>query len=293
MRVSDSKILRADTAKDVLGGIQPVRSSAESNCTGVLIESYHLPKYGPTPEYCYANRHVISTQRSGTATAHSRSRKVWHAGSVAICAIGAPQARLSFSDFSAINMLLDPAFVRMAVGDAINFDRLEIQPSRVERDEQLERLLLAADYEVALGVPDNRLLLESIGTAMAAHLVTHHATKRLPPGKHDSAMPKYLLNRAIDYIHETLDKNPSLADISAVVAMSPYHFCRSFKKSTGLTPHQYVMRERVRRAQLFLAEHRLSRVEIATALGFSDQSHFTRTFRSMVGVTPSQYSAAH
>jgi AraC family transcriptional regulator len=293
MRVLDGEILRADTAADVLGGIQPIKSSAKSKCAGVLIESYRLPEYGPTPEYCYTNRHVISTQLGGTATAHSRSRKVWHAGSVAICPIGAPQARLRLSNFSATMMLLDPAFVRVAVGDAINPDRLEIQPSRVDRDEQLERLLLAADYEVGLGVHDNRLLLESIGIAMAAHLVTHHATRRLSPRRRDSAMPKYLLNRAIDYIHETLGKNPSVADISATVAMSPYHFCRSFKQSTGLSPHQYVMRERIRRAQLFLAEHRLSRVEIASALGFSDQSHFTRTFRTLVGVTPSQYSAAH
>jgi AraC family transcriptional regulator len=292
MRVSDSEILRADRPSDVLGGIQPVRSSAKSKCAGVLIESYHLTDLVPTPKYSYTS-HVISLQREGTAAAQNRSHKVWHAGTVAICPIGAPQPSISLSNYKATISLLNPAFVRTAVGDAINPDRLEIQPSRVDRDEQLERLLLAADYEVGLGVRDNRLLLESIGTAIAAHLVTHHATKRLSPAKRDSPMPKYLLNRAIDYIHETLDKNPSLADISAVVAMSPYHFCRSFKQSTGLTPHQYVMRERVRRAQLFLAEHRLSRVEIATALGFSDQSHFTRTFRTLVGVTPSQYSATH
>ena len=73
--------------------------------------------------------------------------------------------------------------------------------------------------------------------------------------------------------------------------MSKYHFCHLFKRSTGLSPHQYVKRVRVQRARQLLAEHRLSLVEIANELGFSDQSHFTRTFHTVVGVTPSQYIA--
>jgi hypothetical protein len=49
MQFSDGKILRADRPADVLGGIEPVKSSAELNCTGVLIESYDLAKFGPLP----------------------------------------------------------------------------------------------------------------------------------------------------------------------------------------------------------------------------------------------------
>jgi AraC family transcriptional regulator len=206
--------------------------------------------------------------------------------------VGATQPRFRFSNFKATAVLLDPAFVRAAMGDAINPDRLEITPLIMDRDEQSERLLLTAEYEIALDSPSS-LLLESIGTAVAANLMAHHATKRLSPGRRGYAMPKYLLDRVIEYIDESLGRNPSLAEISATVAMSPYHFSRSFKQSTGLSPHQYVTRERIRRAKQLLAEHRLSLAEIASALGFSDQSHFTRSFRALVGVTPSQYSAAH
>jgi AraC family transcriptional regulator len=104
-------------------------------------------------------------------------------------------------------------------------------------------------------------------------------------------MPKYLLRRALDFIQENLGKNISLGDLAADARMSKYHFCHLFKRSTGLSPHRYVKRERIRRARQLLAEHRLSLVEISNEFGFSDQSHFTHTFRAALGVTPSQYSA--
>jgi AraC family transcriptional regulator len=104
-------------------------------------------------------------------------------------------------------------------------------------------------------------------------------------------MPRHLLCRTIDFIREHLSEDVSLATLSADVGMSKFHFCHLFKASTGLSPHQFLNRERIQRARLLLAEHRLSLVEIANELGFSDQSHFTRTFHAVVGVTPAQYAA--
>jgi AraC family transcriptional regulator len=170
---------------------------------------------------------------------------------------------------------LDPASVRRALGHPINSDALEIIPKLSARDEQLDHLVRAAEIEMATGPTAGRLFLESLGTALAAHLLTHHATKHVRPRHYGSAMPVHLLRRVIDFIQENLEKNLSLAELSADIRMSKYHFCHLFKRSTGLSPHQYVKRERVRRAQRMLAEHRLSLVEIANELGFSDQSHFT------------------
>jgi len=292
MQSSDAEILRASTPSEVLDGLQPLMSSAKSNCDGLLIESYSVPKFGPTAKYCYRDRHVVSIQRDGVAKAHiDRSPRIWYAGAVAICPIEVPQPIFSFSNLRVTVAMLDPTFVRRVVGDAINAEGLEIVPWRSERDEQLEHLLVAAEFELGSDLPGASLVLESLGTALAVHLLTHHATKRLLASAYGGSMPKYLLLRALDFIQENLGRNLSLAEISAEVDMSPYHFCRAFKRSTGLPRHQYVKRERVRRAQQFLAEHRLSLVEIAHELGFSDQSHFTRTFHTVVGVTPSRYAA--
>ena len=64
--------------------------------------------------------------------------------------------------------------------------------------------------------------------------------------------------------------------------MSQYYFSKLFKMSTGTTPHQYVMRQRVERAQEHLRETRTMLAEIATLVGFETQSHFTSVFRRLV-----------
>jgi AraC family transcriptional regulator len=74
-----------------------------------------------------------------------------------------------------------------------------------------------------------------------------------------------------------------------VVRMSPYHFGRLFKQSTGLAPHQYHLRLRVVKAKQLLANERLSIAEISQRLGFASHSHFSTVFRKQVGATPTEY----
>jgi hypothetical protein len=75
--------------------------------------------------------------------------------------------------------MLEPAFVRRALGDAINVDAFEISPRLRIRDDQLDRLILTAEIEIASGRA-GRIFLESLGTALAAYLLTHHAKKGRP-----------------------------------------------------------------------------------------------------------------
>jgi AraC family transcriptional regulator len=291
---SEGRIIRVNGPTEVLGGIEPSLSSSESKFGGVLIERFSTAEFGQNSKYCFDDRHVISVQRGGIAKARvNGSSKTWGAGAIAICPIGEVQHEFTFSKVSVTCATLDPAFMRQAVADAIDADRLEIPTFRSERDEQLERLLLAAEFEIGSSDPGGRLLLESLGTAITANLLAHHSSKRVVPREYTGTMPKHLLARAVDFIQENLGRNISLAEISAEVDISPYHFCRSFKREMGVSPHRYLTRERVRRAQQFLTEHRLSLVEIANELGFSDQSHFTRIFHSAVGITPARYSAIH
>ena len=68
--------------------------------------------------------------------------------------------------------------------------------------------------------------------------------------------------------------------------MSPHYFSQLFKESTGITPHQYVIRCRIDRAKDLLKQGKLSIAEIAKEVGFVDQSHLHRHFKRLVGVTP-------
>ena len=102
-------------------------------------------------------------------------------------------------------------------------------------------------------------------------------------------LPPRALKRVREYIEDHLEETISIEALAGIVGLSMYHFARAFKQSEGLTPHDYLVQRRVRRAQELLASTDLPLSEIALASGFSDQSHCARRFREHVGITPSSY----
>ena len=106
-------------------------------------------------------------------------------------------------------------------------------------------------------------------------------------------LPLSRLRRVTEHISEHLDQDLTLAQLGAVVYMSPYHFARLFQRSTGVSPHQFVVRTRIDRAVTLLAARELSIARISRAVGFRTASHFSTVFRRVTGVTPRAYRARH
>ncbi|MGC2111848.1 MAG: RpiB/LacA/LacB family sugar-phosphate isomerase [Candidatus Korobacteraceae bacterium] len=106
-------------------------------------------------------------------------------------------------------------------------------------------------------------------------------------------LPPRRLQRVFSHIKENIAQDLGVAELAQVVGMSQYYFSKLFKMSTGTTPHQYVMRQRVERAQEYLRETRTPLAEVATQVGFETQSHFTSVFRRLVGATPKHYREMH
>ena len=108
-----------------------------------------------------------------------------------------------------------------------------------------------------------------------------------------STLPLCRLRRVTEYLQQNLDKDLTLAELAAVVYMSPYHFARLFKCSTGVPPHRFVVRQRIARARAFLATQELSIAQISRLVGFRTASHFTTVFRRVTGITPRSYRTGH
>jgi AraC family transcriptional regulator len=106
------------------------------------------------------------------------------------------------------------------------------------------------------------------------------------------ALPGCRLRRMTEYIHQNLDKDLTLAELADVVYMSPYHFARLFKGSTGVPPHHFVVQQRIAHARGVLATTGRSIAEISRLVGFRTPSHFTRVFRRVLGTTPGAYRTA-
>jgi transcriptional regulator of acetoin/glycerol metabolism/AraC-like DNA-binding protein len=97
------------------------------------------------------------------------------------------------------------------------------------------------------------------------------------------------LRRVREFVESHLEAHIDLAALAAEARLSIYHFARAFRRSMGVSPHRYVLEQRVRRAKQLLLETDLPLATIASTAGFSDQGHFSRQFRGLVGATPSSY----
>lgn len=97
------------------------------------------------------------------------------------------------------------------------------------------------------------------------------------------------LEQTIDYINDRLYKNLTLTAIAAELGLSPAYFCRLFKRSIDITPHQYILQQRVERSKQLLSQKDIRIVDIANQCGFANPSHFARCFRKMTGISPQQF----
>ena len=114
------------------------------------------------------------------------------------------------------------------------------------------------------------------------------------PGQREfrGGLPIRQLQKVATYITEHLAEEISVEALAQLVELSPFHFSRVFKQTTGMTPHQFVTRERITRAQQLIRETSRSLIEIALEVGYSNPSHFAKVFRKGAGVTPTQFRSA-
>jgi AraC family transcriptional regulator len=91
------------------------------------------------------------------------------------------------------------------------------------------------------------------------------------------------------YIEEHVADNIPLATLAELARLSPYHFCRSFKRSFGMPPHRYHANCRIERAKQLLTNRELSVTRIALDVGFSETSTFSAAFHKLTGQAPSHY----
>jgi AraC-like DNA-binding protein len=96
------------------------------------------------------------------------------------------------------------------------------------------------------------------------------------------------LQQVLDYIQTHLDRDLSLAELAEVINISPTYFASVFKQAIAISPHQYVIQQRVERAKLMLSKTDLAIADIALQVGFSSQSHLTQQFKRLTGMTPKQ-----
>jgi AraC-like DNA-binding protein len=132
----------------------------------------------------------------------------------------------------------------------------------------------------------NQLFVDHMMLAFTAHVAqTYGGLQRITETAR-GGLAAWQVKRACDKLEAELGGKMPLEQIAAEFDLSVSHFSRAFRISTGVPPHKWLLRQRVRAAQQLMAVRELSLSEIAISAGFANQSHFTRVFSSVVGVSP-------
>jgi AraC family transcriptional regulator len=160
------------------------------------------------------------------------------------------------------------------------------------RDEALAYLCFACAEMLAARLPGTSQRVAALTQLFAAHLVERYTDVALDKPDFRGGLPIRQLRKVQDHVHERLAEDLSLEALAELVGLSPSHFSHVFKQATGLSPLQFIRRERITRAQQLIRETSRSFIEIALEVGYTSPSHFAQVFRRVAGVTPTGFRSA-
>jgi len=172
---------------------------------------------------------------------------------------------------------------------ALRFGEIEFKPRLFFYDRDLRETALKFKSQVENPGSMPRLYAEALGIVLTHELVRINsgAARREPVNR--GGLAPWQQKRVAAYIEERVANDIPLATLAELARLSPYHFCRSFKRTFGMPPHRYHAIRRIERAKQLLADRQLSVTTIALDVGFSDTSRFSAAFHRLTGQTPSCY----
>jgi AraC family transcriptional regulator len=182
------------------------------------------------------------------------------------------------------NVRLSPTLMRTTAAAMGRSGADIVFPARLSLSDAVLRHLTLAVVAELEGGENGALFAESMGTAIATHLLRQYAQMAPTPGPR--GLSQRQLSRILNYIEANLALDPSLAEIAAVAGISASHLKTLFKKAQGIPVHQYVIRRRVEYAARLLSRKGARLCDVAQQAGFSDQSHMARCMRRVIGSTP-------
>lgn len=186
-------------------------------------------------------------------------------------------------------LYLDPSVIVHAASDASLSGNFELVERYAPQDPVISNVGMALLGELNSQGLSGRLYAESLSNVLAVHLLRYYTHENTEAPRFHGGLSGQKLRQVNDFIADNYANDIKLAELAQVAGMSNFHFAREFKRTTGTSPHQYLIKFRVERAKALLTDDGLPLTEVGLRSGFSHQSHFTRLFRKITGTTPHLY----
>ncbi len=272
-----------------------VLSSAHAGWRSPLVFEVHRMADAAYAEHRLIDHRLIvnlgASLRFGWHAGDRKRQELLPTGGLCLQSNGETNAPFWREEMTFAAVAIPPAMVEALLEDRAPTPGETFQERRCLPDAGAHAFARALAAELAS--PGEPLYAETLAQAFTLHLLSSHGrvagAKRLSPrGKLGAAG----LRRVAEHARENLAGDLDLASMAAAAGYSPFQFARMFKATTGLAPHQYVLRLRVERACGLLRRGGLGIAEVALAAGFYDQAHLTNVFRRALGVTPTTWSAS-
>jgi AraC family transcriptional regulator len=284
-----------DELRPVMGLV--LFSSWESRWPGFLFERRQVAGMGDaTNLVCPNPRAALIT--SGTLTIAYRAGVTPHRvlaapGSTIIWPSDYEVRSFSWTgDCEILEVELNLAMFQVLISGSARLNVAQLTPQLALRDRQLAALILGMEAEVSSGCLAGPLYSESLSLALAAYVAARYSTGTRSEEPRAGRLSQRQVSMVREHIRANLGGPLSLTGLADVVQLSPNYFSQVFRNSVGVTPHKYVLNERIREAATLLANSNTPLAQVAYMLGFASQSHFADTFRRATTMTPKQYRKA-
>jgi len=275
--------------------VSPVVFKRVAVWDGIKLEHFRFRR-GDLPEHSH-KEHMITFPLGDGCHGEIRTASGFRARgeseqSVCVIPSGHPFSAHLDGDSEQLAIYLEPSLVLRAADESrtATARAVEVVEGCSPNDPVVRNVGLALLAELESEGTSGRLYAESLANVLAVHLLRHYTasgdriTQRFRGGLSGRKQ-----RRVLAFIADNYESDLSLAELAHVAGMSTFHFAREFKRTTGTTPHQYLIKLRVERAKALLTDSEIPLVEVSSRSGFSHQSHFTRLFRRLTGTTPQSY----
>jgi AraC family transcriptional regulator len=260
---------------------------------GISLEHYYL-RGGELPAHRHREHVVLISLSDGCKGELITSsgigvRGTQRRGNICVLPSGLEHQAALEGKSEQLALYVDPLLITKAASETQLSGSFEIAERYTRADKVVSSVGLALLGELNSEGLSGRLYAESLANVLAVHLLRYYAISTSRPVTFTGGLSATRLRQVTEFVAANYGRDIKLAELAQVAGMSSFHFAREFKRTTGTTPHQYLIKFRVERAKTLLAKDDLPLVEVGLQSGFSHQSHFTRLFRRITGTTPHSY----